>query len=963
MKRLRQNIFATFMMLCSMTTFISCSDISDNPVIDPNPLASIIGSKTWWADYKLDGEYVWSKDDIDPYSRIIETYSFSTDGSGVWNRFYLKDDESEPFALSGGKSYCGFHYTSTADGLITITIDEKVAKSEPFPQSWTVRYEDEAICFTDTKGQQHQSREASDDELMLTQDWIFNIDGGAAMVYDNINDGEFTYKNWRKNEAIYLYDGKGDDKRDKQKRLGYTLVPLPWYGGDKQTNLPEDFCNSLTSNNGWELVLNRCGARPIKNNNFIAFYNKYTGILRFFYYMPEGFSAGNDHAWQVSMTDGVAHMSQFGYMVPKNRTIKDKLAIDQNGKGFYQYVTPWVDYLSADHLIVPNAGWWAFDVDMSNIHKVANLGDETIRLQMRSWKTQHVTLTSSIMANLNGKIKAKINLKDYSKTISTSTAGGVLSTMNNISDVLKIVDVGSSLVKGNFRDAFNNCTSFLGGVCSLIGIPMDDNKETGQKGGMKGTISLKMEGNIDTEGIISGSEPTVGPASPTFQLKDFDLKHSHLGQGVWALKKAPVVYMTNAAMIDKDDSDGWRTEYWKNGFYPYFLDPTSIEVELNPNIFPQDQIEWIQVDAIPGVRTINKFDGLARWRKAQGFKEVKLNDIGPLDAKYVNQNYEDTYSSNGVWREGLSNVFHKYTESNALTDFYYAMTDKKGLDFLGGIYSDNIGQMFGRGVEYESFISHITEQNEQVILAPTFKMKNLAGYSLPSSLEINVFVAVKLKNMKSPLCYNRQYLPDVKQIDSRWDLNTFWRDLKKYKVNSKQKGHTETYDYQLKRIHDIFEMIMPDFETIEPATKRTFKVLKSSCSGAEKLFDHLTEAFQYEGEDSYSHSWIQWHDDMSNNEYVEFMCNEGAFKPTKYTFWQANDNYDDYLSHPDNWKLYGKKSKNDKWKLLDDHGNDNVDAYDYKYRTHTIKNPAQCQYFRLEIKDPAVGIGEFTFNN
>ena len=153
------------MMLCSMTTFISCSDISDNPVIDPNPLASIIGSKTWWADYKLDGEYVWSKDDIDPYSRIIETYSFSTDGSGVWNRFYLKDDESEPFALSGGKSYCGFHYTSTADGLITITIDEKVAKSEPFPQSWTVRYEDEAICFTDTKGQQHQSREASDDEL------------------------------------------------------------------------------------------------------------------------------------------------------------------------------------------------------------------------------------------------------------------------------------------------------------------------------------------------------------------------------------------------------------------------------------------------------------------------------------------------------------------------------------------------------------------------------------------------------------------------------------------------------------------------------------------------------------------------------------------------------------------------------------------------------------------------------
>ncbi len=75
-----------------MVTFISCSDISDNPVADSNPLASAISGKTWWADYHQDGEYAWSQDNVKPYSRIIETYTFNADGTGVWNRFYLNAD-------------------------------------------------------------------------------------------------------------------------------------------------------------------------------------------------------------------------------------------------------------------------------------------------------------------------------------------------------------------------------------------------------------------------------------------------------------------------------------------------------------------------------------------------------------------------------------------------------------------------------------------------------------------------------------------------------------------------------------------------------------------------------------------------------------------------------------------------------------------------------------------------------
>ena len=192
---------------------------------------------------------------------------------------------------------------------------------------------------------------------------------GAAADNFNINDGEFTADNWREHEAIYLYDGIGQDATDIHGRQGYTLVNLPWHQGDVQTNLPNGFCKDITSENGWELVLNRCGSRSIKNNNFIALYNIYTGTLRFFFYQPENFQTGNVHVWEVKMTDNLAQNSTLRYSVPQDRSIKHKDEIGQTtiDNTIVEYIAPWVGSLSQDGLITPNAGWWAFDVDLGSI--------------------------------------------------------------------------------------------------------------------------------------------------------------------------------------------------------------------------------------------------------------------------------------------------------------------------------------------------------------------------------------------------------------------------------------------------------------------------------------------------------------------------------------------------------------------------------------------------------------------
>ena len=114
------------------------------------------------------------------------------------------------------------------------------------------------------------------------------------------------------------------------------------------------------------MVLNRCGSRSIKNANFFALYNKYTGILRFFFYMPEKFTSGNDHVWEVTMTDNMARNTTLRYGIPQDLKMKDKDLVGLSGdRTISEYIATWVSRLSQDGYITPNTGWWAFDVDMS----------------------------------------------------------------------------------------------------------------------------------------------------------------------------------------------------------------------------------------------------------------------------------------------------------------------------------------------------------------------------------------------------------------------------------------------------------------------------------------------------------------------------------------------------------------------------------------------------------------------
>lgn len=571
-----------FLATIVMVLPTSCSD-DDYP--NNNPLVEQV-SGMWWTLINQEGIYTLEGKST-PYTRVAHAFCLNEDGTGYALSSFFNDEGNAPIEFVGGEDFAPLTYTTTQDGSITLSFDKSYEKYADYYKTWSLTYANGQISCTD--GQQTIQLEAATDAVVAQiQEWGKKANFAAPADNYNINDEDFTFDNWRDQEAIYIYDGVGKDVTDAKGRTGYTLVNLPWYKGDVQTNLPEGFCDDITPGNGWEWVLNRCGSRNILNNNFFAVYNKYTGILRFFYYLPYGFNAGNDHVWQVSMTDHLAQQSVWRYGLPEDKTIVDKAILGQTGEGTYMtYTTPWTNYMSDDGLVTPNAGWWAFDVNLSQTRLDEVQPNDNIRLQMRSWNTQHVSLSSTMQAAIEGSfagnLNADVNLLQ-SQQIGNSASGMIFKLGGMAGNIATVI---AKVMEKKYGEAFDPAITFAKAGANLAGIKTEGSHDIDGsiKGKVEGTITLGLSGNIDTEGTIRGSAPTVGIASPTFYLKDFNLKDSHLGQGAWNLKTPPVVYAIK----------GFSFSGLFGNYVPYFYDPNSIEIQLNPDVFPESEIESIKV--------------------------------------------------------------------------------------------------------------------------------------------------------------------------------------------------------------------------------------------------------------------------------------------------------------------------------------------------------------------------------
>ena len=105
------------------------------------------------------------------------------------------------------------------------------------------------------------------------------------------------------------------------------------------------------------------------------------------------------------MTQGLSDRYDLRYGIPMDKTVSAKNAygLTADGTSWADDTTPYVSTMSNDGCIMPNPGWWAFDVDLSTYRtETIDPNAEKIRLQMRSWSDSHVSLFSTFTAESKG---------------------------------------------------------------------------------------------------------------------------------------------------------------------------------------------------------------------------------------------------------------------------------------------------------------------------------------------------------------------------------------------------------------------------------------------------------------------------------------------------------------------------------------------------------------------------------
>jgi hypothetical protein len=1005
-------------LMCAVLVAVglaACSDKDDNPVVNPQLVEQIQGQWIMINDIPADADFNLEDFEIDddfPVALLdvhkeVAYLSFSEDGEGMFIYFNVdktnvpigsEDDEDMQMSVL-------FDYTVQPDGTIKVFNMTDVDGKED-NEDLTFRYDNRSLIADDGETQFTLHR-VSDDEAAQMETWLeFFGRKGAADWNINTSDMRFgvqrtlvpalTVDNWQDHEDIFIYVQNGGDQDiydavTGNQVFGFEHHKLPWSrGANESPNLPESIWKEVWNDgvkegNPWRLAMMQIGENSTKNGNFLAFYNKYTGVLRFFFYVHEGITSnGSTHWWGLQMNDLLASRSVFRYGVPLDRNITNaasKAALNQPDF-MGQLVTPWVANNFNGASLPLQAGWWAYDLDLSLYRgteaTISTIGDRDNALLMNLFAKEN--MQAQLSSLFEGTIDGNIDLEATYANSENGKSGGIGEIVGKVKDIgMGLKDIFDAAMKDDVGGSLKGLVA-LGKKGAIMAGLMEEEKEVDPKQltGMKGSINMTMKGKMDTKGMLSTERGINGFAGMVLKRDNFLYDNiPTFGEGVWNLETPPVVYFTNA-YVD------WRYYYkwWQNGpdssdggigfvYYtdkkspfggqsvtrdytlqsesnePFrghvaYFDPSSIKIKLNPNLFTPEEIASAKVSAVCGVRKGMAHGSHESYRQAQKLRGSEFGINGNVE--YPNRAFGEAPF------DGLSGADDKMGLG---TGVKFAVDTYKGRQF----------GLFGRG-------------DSDYLIEPQSIHGNAGSDCMPA-YEITVTVTV-MHNGK-PIIYSRNYLPEYKEININ-NIPT------KSDLESRRPAEYDAaiYSQQAKHINDIRNW-----------TRRTFIPNMGQRLGFGTEVMGIATGYEW---DSPAGGWPNLIDGDTNSEWISRVeCKDdgsifdggsstegksvatGAkvwycefqtrypVSPKSWTLWNAV--YGAISArNPSHCALYGKKKSKDGWVMLD---NEHPSAY--LPTTHGGKTfgfnqqqPKDMQYFRFEVfgnyGDPVLGLSELIFN-
>ena len=485
-----------------------------------------------------------------------------------------------------------------------------------------------------------------------TEENGFNV--GFGYVGGFASDNQTFEKDWASMKEVSLIT---KHYFENEKEITESIkVPLPWaWDLGPQQWLPRFTARNMAEIDAadWEMAFNLTGIKEKPGEHYFALYNRFTGILRVFYYLTEDrvpSHDGNDHMWNMGLTKDLIEHVTFQYAIPYGEEASESYKTALGGNDAVFQTTALTAACSNEGKVTPAQGWWAYDIDLSAMreHDFFDSDRSSIRPGMQVFNQDNVVLNSIMHGTLDGSFGGNMNMKSLKG--SGTTAGGIVSGVlgnyfNGMFTNVKILDY-----MYDDKPLAPAVTAFIGIALGTLGKGMESSLKKGAEdpdklGDFNGKINLTLDATIETVGAIGGERTTLVP-SPELNVSTFINKVKGLGEGVWNIEHHPDVYVVTDAFwgdkakfssVEKVTSEG-RTAYQLT-LNPddvgirliSFLDPTSIGgVRVNPNALPAGVSGDISVNTSYGVMkncTPGYTDG---FRKAIGleFEEPELTSKG-----------------------------------------------------------------------------------------------------------------------------------------------------------------------------------------------------------------------------------------------------------------------------------------------------------------------------------------------
>lgn len=783
---------------------VSCSDETDVPNEESAKIAGVKGNLvgTWYGEYHMEGQTTESANSIaGTYIKAVQALKFNADGTGSCTKF-LCNAASEPLSIYGGemdRTNGRFRYSVNGDGSITVTRDGSGDKNNP--KTWTMTLANGVLNGTDGNTKFNMSA-ADDNRKAMVATWEETLRGGG-------NDGEQNKSfltDWPRCEKVYIN--------------GITAPQyLPWAKNNSaQSDIPEYILTDINPADGWEMAFCSLSDPSAQKTRYFGLYNRYTGVLRVFMYIPDASAYGNEMAFDIACgTSGdirYPFYNAMDYCIPVNKPYSawDKTKHLSTGTSSYSVLswrqTPYTEKTEANGV---SAYWHCFDIDMSGyspVNKKAwrkHIGDNLSLLSISpvSQNTTQIKLTGALIGKVAGDFSSESTIKSAACNPHLHRARLAMGGMGSILTSLVSIYGSAASVSKSFSD-FGAYTAMGVGVAGIlfntVGVILSGSDDTEEKNVTKGTIDLRLNADIDLDGVMSGWKSlTDGGLRITPAVLDATNPKGSIGKGCIGLEEAPVVYISKEDLLSEYD----HVKITKNegdDYYTYvtdepdlrfvaFLDPASVKVNLNKDIY--SNIRNLKVTSFTGVNAARPLGHSDSYRRLAG-----LNPRPELDLGKGVINLSTTSGKIKLTNLAALELMMEdplcYPEGEGVTDQIKRAASPVYVEQTG----DEIYRYFGSALKLAG--SHV------VLVPQAYLPYKNDRYLAPQAPDFLVGVIVTFDcDEKKGVTFIKQFIPEYKFV-THADLKNLYTQMQDYSDKSKNKesvGHlandnsVPVYDY------------------------------------------------------------------------------------------------------------------------------------------------------------------------